>query len=643
MMNITLTPFTPERVDLTAEGFGPFPLEGRVESLLEKEPTDSAWAASGCDRALYLDLAERIVRPAIHWVDDSGAVIDPVTGSEWNQSTPRFVSSAAVLVAFGRCREHLDLVCLAMAYCCRRMRDGRARDMAPDFWLRDLMIADRCLEGIAPTDQQQAWREDLCAVNGEKLYKYVDPTHGKKLKRLHNWTIYAAAGEGLRELAGLGPSDRSWLWGKDFFDTYMRAQLHHLTDYGMYRDPDNPITYDITTRLQFCVPLAFGLPTPLHTTLNELQRRGSLTALLFTSPEGYAPYGGRSSQFQFQEAILSALFELEALRYRDYQPSLAGAFKSQARRCALATQRWILGMTPPRHLKNAWSPKSRHGIDGYGQYSVYSLLCASFYGLAALFADDSIPEYAPPSCRSGYVFSIKEDFHKIFATCGNTYVEIDTSADDHYDATGIGRLHFGGTPLEMVLPMSFSAHPKYQLAPQESAPSSPVALAPSWGNASETFSLAALSEPELKNNVTIHRQAPEAVAFTVDYEHTPSNSRIKETLVLSPNTLHIDTRATIGDTPAENLTYTVPVIITDGEEESEVHLDKGHLQVHYRGHQWEVLWDEHKAQATLLPATFSNRNGRYQRLDLDFGPEPATLTIRNCGVLNKEPKTSINI
>ena len=78
-----------------------FPLTERVRILHERYrdllPVQP-------NRTLYLDIMEPIVRMAAEWVDDQGAVIDPVYKQEWGQTTSRFVSSAAVLIPFGRCR-----------------------------------------------------------------------------------------------------------------------------------------------------------------------------------------------------------------------------------------------------------------------------------------------------------------------------------------------------------------------------------------------------------------------------------------------------------------------------------------------------------------------------------------------------------
>lgn len=621
--------FSPVPVDLSDKGFAAYPLEGCVETLLKHSPPAN-WQATGMTRELYLDLSERIVRMAVNWVDEKGAVIDPVTHEEWKQTTPRFVSSAAILIHFGRCTEYLNVVTRSMAYCCKRLGNKQANDMSPDFWTRELMTADMCLTGIAASEAQKAWREDLSKLDCEKTYLFVDPTHGKKLHELHNWAIYASGGEALREMANLGPQDRSYLWGKDYFDMYMGPQLDHMTDFGMYRDPGDPITYDITTRLQFTIPLAYGFESKLRKTYLELQRRGSLTALLFTSADGYVPYGGRSAGFQFQEIILSAIFELEAQRYKATNPQLAGAFKRQAHLCAMATRRW-LNMEPLRHIKNGFDPSTQHGIDGYGQYSVYSLLTSSFLGLAALFADDTIAETPAPAELGGYAIELFPAFNKVFAATRGCNVQIDTMADFNHDATGIGRVHFAGTPLEMVLNMPFTHHPKYNFAPGQKHTQQPIALAPTWQTAHGRTSLASFAEGQVTHTTTIDQQSPELVRLAVNYVHAQSKSHLTETLTLSENALKIATQITVEDQPAQGVIYQVPVLVTDGQSQSHVTLHDGRLDGQYLGHRWQITWDATTAKATLGNQTFANRMGVYRLLELNFGVHPAQLVITHQG------------
>ncbi|WP_431213920.1 hypothetical protein ACQ86N_03245 [Puia sp. P3] len=153
--------------------------------------------------------------------------------------------------------------------------------------------------------------------------------------------------------------------------------------------------------------------------------------LHFTSPDGLAPFGGRSSQFNFQEGIIAALCELEAKRYKTTDIQLAGAFRRQAHLSAQSIRRWVMDMQPLRHIKNGFPPGSLHGIDEYGKYSVYSLYCSSVLGLAALYADDSIEEAPCPSETGGYVLELSPAFHKVFASTASSQIEIDTEADPH--------------------------------------------------------------------------------------------------------------------------------------------------------------------------------------------------------------------
>lgn len=625
-----IMPFSSAAVDLSDKGFDAYPLEGKVESLLT-QPAPEDWQATNVTRELYLDLAERIVRMAVDWVDDKGAVIDPVFKEEWKQTTPRFVSSAAVLISFGRCTEYLDVVCRSMAYCCKRLGSRQANDMSPDFWMRELMTADMCLTGIADPALQKAWRADLSKVDCEKTYQFVDPSHGKKLHELHNWAIYASGGEALREMAGLGPKDRTFLWGREYFDTYMGPQLDHMTVFGMYRDPGDPITYDVTTRLQFITPLAYGFESKLRETYVELQRRGSLTALLFTPADGYVPYGGRSSGFQFQEIILSAIFELEAQRYKTSNPLLAGAFKRQAHLSALSTRRWLCDMKPLRHIKNGFDPNDQHGIDGYGKYSVYTLLTSSFLGLAALFADDTIAETPAPSELAGYAFELFPAFNKVFAVTRGCYVEIDTMADFNHDATGIGRVHFAGSPFEMILSMPFTHHPKYVFAEDVESAKEPIAIAPTWLADGKRVSLASFAEGEVTHTTTIHEQSPEKVSFTLDYKHQASDSDICETVTVLTDAVEINTHIKVSGKATEGVLYHVPVLVTDGMSRSKLALSDGKLVGEYLGHRWQITWDAALAKAVLDEKEFANRHAVCRLLKLDFGGNDVSLRIAYLG------------
>lgn len=625
--------FSSEKRPLTEIGLGAFPEEGVAERLVAAgRGAAGDWRPSGADRRLYLDLMEPLVVAAAGWVDPDGALIDPVIKKEWNQATPRFASSAAVLLKFGRAPEVKAAAFRAMSRSCARLRSSECRESSPDFWMRELVTAYLCLEDMAPAELREQWRRDLAAVEPEAIYKYTDPTHAR-LRELHNWAVYSSAGESMRQRAGIGAAG-SFLWGDDFFDVYTAAQLWRFTPYGMYRDPHDPMTYDITTRLQFASALAYGYRGRHRPVLEELLRRGGLSMLLFTSPEGMVPYGGRSSQFNFQEAMTAALCELEARRYKDANPALAAAFKRQAHLGALAIRPWVAGATPPRHIKNLFPPETLHGCDPYGQYSVYSMLLTSFLGLAAVYADDAIPEGPAPSEIGGYVFATGGTaFHKVFASCQGTYVEIDTAADGSYDATGVGRILLPGMPGLLPVGMPFSAAPHYTVAAGLKPAPAPLAVGPEWERNGKPVRLAQFAEG-LACAVEVAEQGRERVVFTTAYSKAPMKA--DETCTLVKGGVDLDCRVAEAGVAVRPLRYLFPVIQSDGARTYTAALAPGGLTVSLAGRAlFEVAWPA-GAKASLDEALQANRNGVFRVLAVEFPDGHAVLRVR-AAAAGKEP------
>jgi hypothetical protein len=598
--------FDPDARPLKAIGKADADLRPRVKAILES-PRPPGWATTGIDRRFYLDVMERILAEAAAWVDRDGRLIDPILKQEFAQSTPRFVSSAAILLRFGRLPALKEPAVRAMSYCCRTLADPAVKKLSPDFWMRELATALMAFEGVATPEQIRGWAADLAKVDPEKIYTYVSPD-GKGIETLHNWAVYSSSGEFLREAAGV-PSEGGFLRGKAFFEKYMKAQLGHFTELGMYRDPNDPITYDITTRLQVAAALAFGYDGELREPLGELLRRGGLATLLFVSPQGYVPYGGRSSQFCFQEAIVTALCELEARRYRAADPALAGAFKRQARLSARSVRRWIFDMTPWRHLKNGFPPEARHGIDRYGQYSVYSLLLSSFMGLAAIFADDTIEERPCPAELGGFVFEIQPAFHKLFANCGGTYLEIDTNADPHYDATGLGRFTRVGVPLELGPGMSFPARKenKSAMAKGQQAPPASVAIGP-MAKIDGTWS--SLASGGGRAAVRVEAESPLKVAFSVAY-----GPDWRTAYDLGEGSVRIGAEWT-GSKTAQSTALVVPLLVTDGQSVSEIQEAKDEVRVRYLTSTFLIRFDP-SLKATIEEDAYANRNGVYRSLILE--------------------------
>ncbi len=605
----------PEVADLSPLGVGPQSLEATVRQTLRR-PAPVGWRPSGIGRSFYLDLMERIVRQAVTWVDADGRVIDPALQKEAGQGSPRLASSGAVLMHFGRAMDLRDTLLCNMAYCCRALASGQARGNSPDFWMRELATAYMALQGVVDAATLRRLAADLSAVEPEAIYTCVRPD-GVGLDKLHNWAVYASAGEMMRQAAGLEPAG-SFLWGQAFFDRYVGAQLGHFTVNGMYRDPGDPITYDITTRLQIACGLTFGYRGRHRRVLEELLRRGGLTTLLFMSPEGFCPFGGRSDALHFREAIVTALCELEARRYAKSDAWLAGAFKRQARLAAASMGRW-LAMQPWRFAKNGFDPQTRHGCDAYGNISSYGQLIASFLGLAAIFADESIAEAPAPAEVGGFVFELAPAFHKVFANCSGSYVEIDTQADPHYDATGLGRFIAAGVPPELALAMPLPVAmtkwggPATTMAAGCRQPDQPQAIGPSWQQAGQWVSLAGLGEG-LTHRLVVRSQAEGNVDFAVIYAH--GQATVSEDYRLTAGSLDIHCRVAVDGAPVPAVRFIVPLLVSDGNDRSETSLPSaGAVVVNYRGHAYTVSFDE-GIEASIETAQCANRNGIYRMLVL---------------------------
>ena len=627
-MGITqrLQDFSPTVTPAADVGLGDFALGARVAALLAT-PTPPDWRSTTVGRGSYLDLMERIVTVAAGWVDDQGRVIDPVVKQDRGQTTPRFAAPGAILLHFGRAPQVRDAVYRVMDYCCQALPAGQARQNSPDFWMRELATAYLALEGVAEPARRARWAAGLAAVEPEKTYTAVRPD-GTGLDKLGNWVIYAAGGEAMREAAGLVPVP-GVLWGRAFFDKYVVAQLGCFTDCGMYRDPGDPFTYDVTTRLQVACGLAFGYRGPHRAALDERLRRGGLTTLLFTAPEGFCPFGGRSAAFNFREVILTALCELEARRYRTSDPRLAGAFKRQAHLSFLSVRRWLADMTPWRHLKNGFPPDARHGLDAYGNYGVYSLLAASFLGLAAVFADDTIPEAPCPAELGGFVLELTPAFHKVLANCQGTYLELDTAADPHYDATGLGCFTRAGVPLELGLGMPFPAprqkwgNAAITMGPGCHQPAAPVAIGSQWRVGDAWVSLAGLTDG-LTHAVKVRQETPQAVAFEVAYASGATS--VVEAYVLTRGQVAITSRVQVGGRPAP-LRFVVPLLVTDGDARATVHGPAdGAATVTYREHSYTVRFGP-DVRAELGDDQYANRNGVYRSLVLTPAANEIQVTL----------------
>jgi hypothetical protein len=245
---------------------------------------------------------------------------------------------------------------------------------------------------------------------------------------------------------------------------------------------------------------------------------------------------------------------------------------------------------------------------------------SSFMGLAAIYADDTIAEQPCPAEVGGFVIELAPAFHKIFANCGDTYVEIDTRADPYYDATGLGRFAKRGSPIELGPGMSFAAPmkkwgaPAISMAPGVSQPAQPVAVGPQWLTGDRWVSLASLSAG-LTSKLNVVAESSDRVEFEVAYA-CPDNVQVVERYGLTSGRLRIDTCVRAGGAEVEQMRFIVPLLVSDGASKSEIRLEDGRAIVSYLGAALTVTFPQN-VKATLDESIYANRNGLYRSLILE--------------------------
>ena len=589
-------------------------LSGKVYDILQK-PSPENWQPSGLNRTVYLDMIERIVRIAAPWVNEHGAVIDPVLNYEHGQTSPRFASTCAVAIYFGRCTDLKEKLYRVMDHCCYALTQTDAVKRSSNFWMRELITAYNCLKNIAPAERVAQWKKLLSQVEPEKVYKYVSD-EPEVLAKFHNWVVYSSAGESMRQSAGIGGPENC-LWGNGYFDKYTRYQMWRFNEYGMYRDPDDPITYDITTRLQFEAALHDGYNGIWKDELRKKLDEAMFATLLFMAPTGEVPFGGRSSQFYFQEGIVSALCELAASRYKTTAPALAGAFKRQAHLAAKSSMRGLLRQDGKLfHLKNFFDPATRHGCDSYGHYSVYTLFAGSVYSLAALYADESIAEAPTPAEIGGFDFGLTGNFYKLFCNHSGNYLEFDLKPNPKYDANGLGRIQLAGQPWGLLPSLPFAEkNLGYQISPEFHPNQYPVSVAPEWQDNSGNICRLAAWDGSVARYEEI---APGIWNVVYEVNNTVVTYQADMTqpgeLILKVSVAGV----------AKNPVMIVPILESDGINKPELTLNGSGFTAVMQGKTLTCRSDGNTAE---ISGTAVNRTGIYKLVKIPFNGQTLNLEL----------------
>ena len=495
----------------------------------------------------------------------------------------RLAANLAILVANGRLAAKRDLAQKMMDVACR---DACKGPMPPksggnEFSVKELSIALEEVEKrkTFPSSLVGRWREALASVDAERCYSYGKLEVNKT--RAYNWVVFACASEQARIRRGLGGD-------VGFVEKYTADQLRWFDSAGMYRDPGQPIVYDIVTRLQFAQMLSDGYSGPSRAQLEACMEQSAEPTLKLLSACGEIPYGGRSNQFLHNNTFYCALCEWYAVRFaRRGDMAKASEFRRAAAESAAAMRVW-LAEKPVSHVKNRYPRESGKevfsenadiGCERYAYFDKYMITMGSWAMLGWYFADETIPAagYKPAKPE---VFLLSPTFHLAFMTAGEYSAEFDYCAGKHYDCNGLGRLHRRGAPAQICLSMPCAEKPSYRLP-----------------------------EPN-KTSFSIRPAGDENVGWNIIHEaRTPEFALTKWKVgdrewecCLSAGGMELELAG------EGELAMDIPAFEFDGRESTRISHDAGSLSVYYRG--WVCRYRTDGC-ITPLGMTVHNRNGRY--------------------------------
>ena len=501
---------------------------------------------------------------------------------------PRLTANIGILIAYGRRLDLLPIFLEMMEFCCKTIPHVKA---ANDFSVREIVC---CLLEIEQSrtvskEETERWRGYLAKIEPTTCYNIFATSLADTVR---NWALFTAVSEYFRLDAGIGGN-------MDFIELQLGQQLQWIDENGMYCDNSHaiayqPIMYDFVPRGLFSLLLSRGYRGRYYTQIDEALKKAALLTLDMQSPNGEMAFGGRSNQFLHNEAWTIAVLEYEAKRYaREGNAALAARFKAASARAFSVTEKW-LEKKPIRHIKNRFPTETKFGCEEYAYFDKYMITVASNLWAAYLIHDDTIT-FEEASDHTPCVAQTSACFHKLFVKAGGYGLEFDLSADPHYDASGLGRVHRDGAPSTICISCPCPKEPAYKVdieRPFAFSMCSAIHENDGW-----RFGVEESAKYELLNATT----DKDSALATIQCEFN-DDCVVKEHYEVNENGVSITVE---GD---GEIGYTLPAFCFDGEKHTDIAMDRDSLTVSYDG--WicryttnGVIFDLNRIAA--------NRNGHY--------------------------------
>ena len=554
--------------------------------------------STGLDKEMYLDIMDLAF--GAYSTEQLQSMVDSYRGSivEDIHAFSRLTAALGELIANGRHTECMELWLSMMDCCCRDMHRITG-NMKLDFAVREIMPVYKAMSPYVDEDRKKRWLDDL-----KKIRPYVNYRATLEVlprEKLHNINVFNMVGEYLRQTEGL--TDPT-----EYFARHWPIQLKKFDINGMYKDPTNPMLYDVAVRYSVQLMFHFGYDGEFAQTLNKYMEQAAYFTLFMQSSNFELPYGGRSNQFLFGEAYVAGVCEYEARRYKEKGDlKTAGMFKRCARLTMGSVMRWLRQAYPPKHNRNFYPVESNHGEECYAYYDKYMITLAVNSYLAFLYADDSIEEYPCPQECGGYVFETSEDFHKIFACCKGNFIEIDTCADAHYDSTGFGRYHKAGVPSELGISIPFAKHPEYKVS--EGLDTDSVSLSAGWDTGDGRIQYLSDITEGISHRLEVVECSDSVVKFNVVYtgDGMTGCSALTEKYTIDENGVSLISELT--DPAVDRIYCRIPVFCSNGKDAGSISTAAGStLSVRSDNCVYSIETD---GDLSLTQKTVANRNGEY--------------------------------
>lgn len=505
---------------------------------------------------------------------------------------PRLTANIGILLSFGKVPHLKDLFVRMMDACTLQMpavSTAKYGGYGNDFSVFEVC---NCLKAIKDAD---LFDKETVNTWYDRMRGFL-PRQGytarakDKMTPIGNWAAFSGLSEIAREKI-LGVADT------EFIETQIASQLLSVNASGLYKDPGNPVVYDLGPRVLFALMLKFGYDGESAKALSAILEKSADITAKMQSVTGEIPFGGRSNQMVFNEMEMASVMEYYADFYhRKGDTEKAGKAKAGA---VLAVNRTMayLNREVATHAKNAYDHDLKIGCEQYAYFNKYMITTASYAYFSYLLCNESILPTVSVAEKGGYVAQMDDDFHKLFLNAGDYFAEIELRADFHYDAGGLGRIHKKNCPSDICLSVPFPADEKqgYQTENKNSRPMSLCCYAENEGETlygSERYAEYRVLKQEADEDIA--KATVECVLskdITAITEYTVTRSGVEISLSGAPE----------GG-------FMLPAFLFDGARETEIEEKDGSISIGYQGSTCVYTFDGE----ILDREVFYNRNGRYR-------------------------------